>query len=394
MPDPGQTVFVAGAGLRGSGYPNAWNTIRILRAIGNVHVVECGKWLPESFRLWQLSRGPKLAAALQISMLLASNGFSVIRLLFRSRRKSVVYIPYPSLFMLWLLSWLPSIWRPRCICDAYITVWDSLYQDRLLGNAAGRMARVLLALESRALRAAEVVLVDTTANAEHVSRLFGVPRKQVRAFPLALDSSLSSAVCKEGSRQGVVRVLFIGTFVPLQGTTVIAQAIDALRGHEHLEFVLIGDGQLADEAARWLDGHPAVTWMRGWQSPRVLAEHLAGADICLGVFGGDGKAARVLPFKLYMALAAGKAIITQAAYSTPGTPSIPALTVVPTADALQAAILDLARNPDRRKQLERDALDYYREHLDDAAIYRAWSHLIPPGLNQSTGQRRAANPLG
>src|SRR3546814_8367752 len=113
---------------------------------------------------------------------------------------------------------------------------------------------------------------------------------------------------------------------------------------------------------------------------------LAQADICLGIFGGGGKASRVLPFKMYLAMAAGKAIITQEAYGTPGTPAIPALVVPPTADALQAALLDLASNRDERARSEQAAVTSYLEYLGENAIARSCSSLreetrtSPPGL--------------
>src|SRR3546814_6794953 len=88
---------------------------------------------------------------------------------------------------------------------------------------------------------------------------------------------------------------------------------------------------------------------------------LAQADICLGIFGGGGKDSRVLPFKMYLAMAAGKAIITQEAYGTPGTPAIPALVVPPKADALKAAILDLESKRDERERLEQAAVTYRSE---------------------------------
>src|SRR3546814_20833323 len=106
-------------------------------------------------------------------------------------------------------------------------------------------------------------------------------------------------------------------------------------------------------------------WSSGVCSSDLLADQLAQADICLGIFGGGGKASRVLPFKMYLAMAAGKAIITQEAYGTPGTPAIPALVVPPTADALKAAILDLASNRDERARLEQVAVTYYREYLGE-----------------------------
>src|SRR3546814_8506762 len=95
--------------------------------------------------------------------------------------------PYPSIFLCWLGSWVPARCRPLCVCDAYVSIWDAWYQDRKMGNAASLVARLLLRSESRALRAAEAVLVDTEANAEHVSGLFNVPRERIRALPLALE---------------------------------------------------------------------------------------------------------------------------------------------------------------------------------------------------------------
>src|SRR3546814_9502904 len=88
-------VFVAGVGLRGSGYPNAWNTIRILRAQDDFEVIECGKWLPEEFRLWRFNKQPRLKAALQFAGLLAANALSVVQLLRLNRSRSITYVPYP-----------------------------------------------------------------------------------------------------------------------------------------------------------------------------------------------------------------------------------------------------------------------------------------------------------
>lgn len=377
MPDAPSRLLVAGTGLRGSGYPNACNTLRMLQNTRQIEIIECGYWLPEGTHLWKIAKLPRYKALPFLIRLLSANAFSAIRLLLNHRSGDLVYIPYPSLFLLWLLSWLPRRWRPRCICDAYITLWDSLYQDRNPDAAASGLSRLLLHIETRALHAAERILVDTVANAGHVHHLFGIPRGRIHALPLALDVSSLAVPHPDKEPRRRTRVLFIGTFVPLQGTTVIAQAIDALRGHDNLEFVLIGDGQQADEAAHWLQDNPAVTWLRGWQPPQVLAEHLAQADICLGVFGGEGKAARVLPFKLYMALAAGKAIITQQDYSLPDNlPPLPAHCIPAEAQVVANAITTLAANPEQRTRLGKQAAAYYSEHLSMKMLHKHWKFLL------------------
>src|SRR3546814_18526865 len=94
------------------------------------------------------------------------------------------FFPYTtlflSIFLLWLVSWVPARWRPLCVCDAYVSIWDALYKDRKMGNAASLVARLLMRSASRALRAGEAVLVDTEANAETVRWLFTFPRDMGR----------------------------------------------------------------------------------------------------------------------------------------------------------------------------------------------------------------------
>lgn len=374
-------LLVIGPALAGSGYPNARNTVRLLMTAHELELLDRACWLPGDFHLWKMARG-NLQEKLRGLWLLGSRSLlSLYRLARHGWHCHCIYLPYPSLPLLWLLSWLPARLRPRCIADAYITLWDTLYQDRQLGKPQGVISRLLLRAETRALRAAHRIIVDTTANAEHVSQLFGVPRQRIAAFPLALAPDTLPAKAPEPVPGKPTRVLFIGTFVPLQGTEVIAQAIALLGERTDIEFVLIGDGQQADAVAPLLLQQTNVHWKRGWQPADVLASELARADICLGVFGGDGKAARVLPFKLYMALAAGKAIISQQHYSLPDNcPPLPILSCAAAPQALSKAIEQLAAAPAQREQLALQASDYFQQCLSPAQLILHWQMLLSPSV--------------
>ncbi len=379
------TILVVGPALAGDGYPNANNTLALLRTEGFA-VRDVAYWLPHDFHLWKLAGGTVAERLRGLLLLGAGTAQGLLALVRYARHAEWVYLPYPSMLLLWSMSWLPRSWRPRFIADAYITLWDSFYQDRKLGISTSWISRLLKAAESRALRAAESVIVDTLANAAHVSEVFSVDPGRIHAFPLAIKAELAQCqVVSRSTAKDTIRILFIGTFVPLQGADVIARAIQILAGrYPRLEFVIVGDGQQAEAVEALLGGEPAVIWKRGWQPAEVLSEELSRADICLGVFGGAGKASRVLPFKLYLALAAGKAIITQEAYSTPDGNAIPARTVAPEPQALAEAIASLSNDAAGRLELGIQAREYYLSHLSSKCLADAWASLLSETSNSLT----------
>src|SRR3546814_19537604 len=83
---------------------------------------------------------------------LDANILSVCQLLRLNRSRSITYVPYPSIFLRWLVSWVPARWRPLCVCDAYVSIWDALYQDRKMGKAASLVARLLLRRDRKSTR--------------------------------------------------------------------------------------------------------------------------------------------------------------------------------------------------------------------------------------------------
>ncbi|MDQ1092277.1 glycosyltransferase involved in cell wall biosynthesis [Xanthomonas sacchari] len=377
-------LVVGGVALRGSGYPNAWNTLRILREAG-MDIVDLCHWLPEDFHLWKLTRLPLWQAAIALSKLAILNITSAIKILLGTRRNDLVYIPYPGALLLWMLSWVPKRLRPPCLCDAYITIWDTLYQDRGLGGRAGGwLSNLVHRFESRALRCANGLIVDTNENADHIAATFGVERRRIHTLPLAMEeiSKPSPSMTSARNAPRTTRIIFFGTFVPLQGTTKIAQTIALLRDRNDMEFILIGDGQAAHEAEPYLAQNPNVRWIREWLATEELMQQIEDSDICLGVFGGPGKSARVLPFKIYIALAAGKAIITQRDHGLPDSvPPIPAFFTSPIPEEIAAGLKTLAADVTLRSLLADAGPMYYRKYLGPSQIAMRWQYLMQSGAH-------------
>jgi glycosyltransferase involved in cell wall biosynthesis len=392
LPDPDPLALaslrVAGVALRGSGYPNAINTLRHLRGAG-VRIEDQADWLPEGLHLWkaiQASTGARLGLYLRLML---GNAFGALRVVLANRRQQLItYVPYPAIFLLWWLSWLPKGLRPPLIADAYISIWDATVRDRgLLGK--GRWAdRVLHSFEMRALQVADAVLVDTVANREWMIDEFGLSPDAVSTVPLAIDDEalLSLALPQEGES---LRVSFIGTFVPLHGIGVLIDAIKQVQQPERIAFHFIGDGQDATKVEHAIaEGTAGFSWERSWQGHDRIIAALAESDVSLGVFGGAAKAARVLPFKLYLALAAGRAVMTQQQFSLPeGVPMPPFFTPRTDPEEIASLLLALSADFSMCRSAAEAGRSFYQEWLGARGVRMAWKGLFERFSTQKTTQK-------
>lgn len=374
-------VLVGGAYATGAGYPNGGVTIEILRHRLGADVIDCGTPLAGSTPLWKrVSSSPTGWLWLGFG-LLAGNLWSLLRVLWHYRHgAALVYVRYPGLVFMALVSLLPRFLKPKCCLDAFISLWDSLYLDRGLIDRAGLVSRMLKVIERRGFNAAFRVLVDTEANRRFICSEFGVPPKRVVVLPLAVDETAWRQGKRARREDGICRVVFIGTLAPLHGIERIIEALVLLKDQPDIETILIGDGQQASLLEIACRQHPdlRIGWERRWLAPEELAQVVADADICLGVFGGTGKAARVLPYKLYLYLCAGKAIVSQYQLSVPeGLAHPPGCFVrTPSGETIAEAILTLARDPSKRDGLATAARAYYKEHLSNCAVAQHWRRLL------------------
>ena len=168
--------------------------------------------------------------------------------------------------------------------------------------ASSRIARVLSAIDRRAVAAADVVLVDTNEQAAMC------PADDPIVVPVGAPSSWFRDPARHDD---VLRVVFSGLYTPLQGTHAIGEAIGALGQRRDISFTMIGDGQDRAECERLAGPRSSgqvewIDWIEASELAAVVNEH----HVCLGIFGTTPKAARVVPNKVFQGVAAGCAIVT------------------------------------------------------------------------------------
>jgi glycosyltransferase involved in cell wall biosynthesis len=118
-----------------------------------------------------------------------------------------------------------------------------------------------------------------------------------------------------------LEVVFSGTFIGLHGIELVIEAA-ALYSGPPLRWRLLGDGPLRASCearvAKLREENPQLDIaFESWRPLQELPARLAQADILLGIFGSSDKALRVIPNKVYQALALGRPVLTAASRAYP-----------------------------------------------------------------------------
>jgi glycosyltransferase involved in cell wall biosynthesis len=267
-----------------------------LRANG-VDVAECNAPLdlPTADRVAALARPSRIPAVLSR---IARRWLTLARLARNRPKPDVVLVCYLGHFDVHLARLLFR--GTPIVLDHLIGASDTARDRRLDGGFRAGLMRLI---DSAALRAADVVVVDTD---EHRAALPERHRGRAVVVPVGAPSAWFTEPSTSDAES--LRVVFFGLYTPLQGAPVIGAAVARLAG-EPITVTMVGHGQ--DEAATRsaAAANPAVTWL-DWVPAGELPALVARHDVCLGIFGTGTKALRVVPNKVFQGAAAGCAVIT------------------------------------------------------------------------------------
>jgi glycosyltransferase involved in cell wall biosynthesis len=342
-------------------YPRNAQVISCLRRAG-VEVVE--RHMP----VWE-NREHKWTAGLGVVPKLV---LAQARLLRRpTGQADAVIVGYPGHFD------LPAARRVArgrpVIFNPLVSLVDTIVGDRGRFRPGSLPARVLATIDRRALRAADLVVADTQANADFLAELAGLPEQRF-------------AVCFVGAEEDVFKpgwapdepatAVFVGKLIPLHGLETI---LGAARFAPELRFRVIGSGQLEHLLA---SRPPNVEWV-DWVEYELLPRELHRAGCALGIFGTSDKARRVIPNKAFQALACGVPLVTA---DTPAarellTDGESALLVPPgDPEALADALQRLSSQPELAQRLAEGGHAAYRDQASEEILGTRWRAVIESRL--------------
>ena len=334
-------------------YPRNAQVISCLRRAG-VEVVE------RHVSVWD-GREHKFSAGPWSALRLAAAELALLRR--HAEDFDVLVVGYPGHFD------LPSAKRAArgrpIVFNPLVALADTFVEDRRRFRGGSAPARVLERVDRAAFRAADLVVADTEAQAE-LFRSLGARRVEV---------------CFVGAEERVFRpgwkpaddfvALFVGKLIPLHGLETI---LDAARLAPDVPFRIVGSGQLDDLLA----ARPAnVEWIR-WIEYERLADELHVCGCALGVFGTSAKAARVIPNKVFQALACGVPVVTADTRAVRELLDERSALLVPPGDAaaLAEAVGRLAADRELAERTAAAGLDAYRRNAGEEILGARWRAVL------------------
>jgi glycosyltransferase involved in cell wall biosynthesis len=263
-----------------------------------------------------------------------------------------------------LLPFVRLLTRKPILFDVYISTFGTMVDDRAAASAGSLKAKLFWLADHLAMRWSDRIILESNDHILGYAKTYRIPREKF--FRLFLPADDAVIFRREPqNRNGGFLVHFHGEYAPFHGVDVIIRAAKALE-NENVQFQIIGKG-ITYERDRGLAKELKVSNIRfiDWAPYHELADYMCRADVCLGFFGDNPRAARVFTNKVVEALAVGQPLITRrnnpvqevvqdgesALLVEPGKP-----------EALAQAILRLQHDPALRRRLGENAHKVFQKN--------------------------------
>ncbi|MEO7425588.1 MAG: glycosyltransferase [Fibrobacteria bacterium] len=287
-----------------------------------------------------------------------------------------------------LVPWVKLLARAlgrKVVFDPFLSRYNTRVEDRRLHKPGSFQALICRWQDWSSTRAADLLVFDTEEHKDYFYRNYRL-RQPCLILPVGVPETVFHQQDRLSLRDpypagAAFRVLFYGSYIPLQGAEWIVEAAALLKG-ETIRFTLVGDGQtfpatVARARALGLHNLDFVTPVPETDLPAYLAH----ADLCLGIFGNTAKAANVVPNKVVQASAMGRPILTRDSpairrYFRDGVSL--ALTAPGDARALADALLRLRAQPALLDSLGGEARKVFEAGFSVTALSRILKDTLGP----------------
>ena len=306
--------------------------------------------------------------------------YSQIKLLFKFTFQPhadviiVGYIGHLDMFLAWLLSRLTG---SKLVFNPLVSLYDTVVGDRGFADSNSLKGKLFRWLDRATCKLADLVILDTESHITYFQESLDLSGVRFRRIWVGADDSVfHQSVEKAGDG---FNVLFVGKFIPLHGLHKIIESAKKLEADKDIKFTIIGDGQLKPEIMRLVEKLKVGNVDFIDHVPYAeLTQTMRSADLILGIFGDSDKSKRVIPNKLYQALATGKAVLSADSRATRELlkDNVTAFLCDADPQSMAERILDIKSAPELRQKVADGGYTLFKEELTNKALSKALIHEI------------------
>ncbi len=213
--------------------------------------------------------------------------------------------------------WAARLLNKKIITEMYISLYDTIVRDREMIKPGSKEAKACRQNDILALTKSDYIIHTADQELSYWEKILGIDIDRRKVF-IAPVCNVSTLINKTSFMQdGVLRICWWGTFIPLHGLDNILQAMKILKERE-VQFTcnLFGvDNPLFPKYAekirlQQLEEHVFLRKDLRFSNDSLPKYLVDNCDLALGIFGNTDKARNAVPNKLIEALSMGIPTLT------------------------------------------------------------------------------------
>ena len=230
-----------------------------------------------------------------------------LQLIPRMIRKDFDFV-FVGFFGQLLTQMIASFVKKPIILDMFVSAFDTLVEDRNITHNKSLLSRYLFALDKQSGKRANLIFVDTNAQAEYYHNTFEISLDKMKRVFVGCDEVLFHPLPEKPES---CIVLYYCSYLPLHGVDVVVEAAKLLQAESSIRFKIIGRGTEFGKIQRLVQEKQVNNIeLAAPVAVEQLPLEIQDSIICLGGhFGASSKACRVIPGKVFQMIAMGKPVI-------------------------------------------------------------------------------------
>jgi len=244
--------------------------------------------------------------------------FCWIELFVKAAFADIIYLLPKNTNFIKSAIWAAKIFRKKLVVDMHISLYDNYVKEHKATKDGSKEAKALMEYDILALTKSDYIIHSANHELTYWEKLLGITVDRNKVF-IAPNCNASTTLIHKRSfmQDGILRICWWGTFIPLHGIDKILQSMKILKekelqftcnlfGVDRPIFYTYAEKIKLEALENYVILRKDLSFSDG-SLPKYLVDN---CDLALGIFGDGDAALHALPNKLNEALSMGIPTLT------------------------------------------------------------------------------------